>query len=591
MSRQPCTLRGRDGEWRRWPRRRGGEVDVVHMAVRVAASPLLWWWLFGVLRWSLLKRGDAGRRRRGGFTSSSSISIRTCPASVTRHSQKAMEPAPTTMAMVSVLISFVLLVLSFVVPLRRRQKPLNLPAGPKGWPVIGSLHLLAGSLPPHRALAALASRHGAPLMHLKLGSFHVVVASSAGTARLVLKTHDLAFADRPPAAWGAIIAYGYKGIVQTPYGSYWRMARKLCATELFSPRLVDKFERARMAEMRALTRAVFVSGAGGRAAVTVREHLMSFTMRNILRMALGERWSSSYGSAEGEAFRRSLEEGFAVSGTVSNVGEWVPWLAWLDLQGLVGRMKRVHVEFDRFNEMVLDEHLKDHRRRRAVASDDAAARDLVDVLVQLAEEDDGGQYDQPPDTSTRLTRDGIKAIFQDIISGGTETTDLPDLAYIDAVLKETMRLHPVGPLLIPHHAREHTVVAGGYDIPAGARVLVNAWAVGRDPASWPESPEAFRPERFLAGGSAEGVDVRGAHFQLVPFGAGRRMCPAYNLAMKEMSATLANLVHGFSWRLPEGMAAEDVSLEEAMGLSVSLKEPVVAIAEPRLPVHLYAAVE
>ncbi|KAF8667544.1 hypothetical protein HU200_052744 [Digitaria exilis] len=278
------------------------------------------------------------------------------------------------------------------------------------------------------------------------------------------------------------------------------MARKLCATELFSPRLVDKFERARMAEMRALTRAVFVSGAGGREAVTVREHLMSFTMRNILRMALGERWSSSYGSAEGEAFRRSLEEGFAVSGTVSNVGEWVPWLAWLDIQGLVGRMKRVHVEFDRFNEMILDDHLKDHRRRRAVAGDDAAARDL------------------------------------DIKSGGTETTAVttewamaellhrPDaMAAAAAELDRVVgRQRWVGHRERPAGPREHTVVAGGYDIPAGARVLVNAWAVGRrDPASWPESPEAFRPERFLAGGSAEGVDVRGAHFQLVPFGAGR----------------------------------------------------------------------
>ena len=187
--------------------------------------------------------------------------------------------------------------------------------------MFGSLNLLADTLPPHRVLAELAARYG-PLMHLRLGSFHVVVASSAEAARLVLKTHDLAFADRPPAAWGAIIAYNYKGIVQTPYGPYWRMARKLCATELFSAQLVDKFEPVRAEETRAL-----FERAG--AAVQVKELLMGFTMRNILRMALGEKWSCFYGSAEGEGFRRSLEEAFAVSGTVSNVGEWVPWLAWL----------------------------------------------------------------------------------------------------------------------------------------------------------------------------------------------------------------------------------------------------------------------
>jgi len=512
----------------------------------------------------------------------------------------------TTVVVLLVLIGFL------VRPRRSHRKALNLPPGPRGWPVFGSLSLLAGTLPPHRVLATLAARYG-PLMHLRLGSFDVVVASSAEAARLVLKTHDLAFADRPPAAWGAIIAYNYKGIVHTPYGPYWRMARKLCATELFSARLVDAFEPVRAEETRALTRDLFECAG---AAVPVRELLMGFTMRSILRMALGEKWPGSYGSAaEGEVFRRSLEEAFAVSGAVSNVGEWMPWLAWLDVQGLTRRMRRVHAVVDRFSEQILDEHQEDRPRAGAGGF---AARDLVDVLLRLAED---GQ-DEPAET--RLTRAGVKAIVQDIISGGTETaavtmewamaellrhpaamatatgeldrvvgrgcwvteSDLPDLPYVDAVMKETMRLHPVGPLLIPHQAREDTVV-GGYDVPAGTRVLVNAWAVGRDPASWPDAPGAFRPERFLAGGGAEGVDARGAHFQLLPFGSGRRMCPAHNLATREMAATLASLVQGFAWRLPDGVAPEDMSMEESLGLSVSPKEPLVAVAEPRLPAHLY----
>ncbi|CAN6338668.1 unnamed protein product [Urochloa humidicola] len=525
------------------------------------------------------------------------------------------------------------MVLSSVVWRRRSQRqPLNLPPGPRGWPVVGSLGLLAGGgLPPHRALAALAARHG-PLMYLRLGSFDVVVASSAVAARLVLKTHDLAFADRPPAAGGAIIAYGCRGIVQTPYGAYWRMARKLCATELFSPRRVDEFERVRAQEMRAMARRLLECGG---AAVTVKEHLMGFTTRNVLRMVLGDKWCSDSngggGGGEGEELWRLLEEAFAVSGSVENVGEWLPWLAWLDLQGFLRRMKRVHVLLDRFMERVLQEHEEDWRRRRRIAGDgELAARDLVDVLLQLAE-DDGQQQQEEEPSGTRLTRDGIKAIIQDIFAGGTETaalmmewamaellrrpaamsaaaaeldsvvgrdrwaaeSDLPGLPYIDAVVKETMRLHPVGPLLIPHHAREDTAVAaagGVYDVPAGARVLVNAWAVGRDPAAWADAPGEFRPERFLAGGAAEGVDARGAHFQLVPFGSGRRMCPAYGLAMKEVAAALANLVHGFAWRLPDGMAAEDVSMEESFGLSMCMKTPLVAVAEPRLPAHLYTTV-
>ncbi|CAN6203076.1 unnamed protein product [Urochloa humidicola] len=505
-----------------------------------------------------------------------------------------------------------------------RKKALNLPPGPRGLPVIGSLGVLAGALPPHRALAALASRHGA-LMHLRLGSYHTIVASSAAAARLVLKTHDLTFADRPPTAAGEITSYGYLGIVHTPYGAYWRMARKLCATELFSARRVASFERVRALEMRALARAVFErAAAGGGAAVAVREHVAGATLRNILRMAVGEKWSGCYGSADGEAFRRTLDEAFAATGAVSNVGEWVPWLGRLDLQGFVRRMKVVHELFDPFFEKIVEEH---EERRRAAGELVPVASDLVDVLLhlQLAEEEDGkGQ-------EARLTRVGVKAFIQDIIAGGTESSavtiewamsellrrpdamaaaaaeldrvvgrgrwvterDLPGLPYIDAVVKETLRLHPVGPLLVPHHAREDTVVAG-YDVPAGARVLVNVWAIARDPASWPDAPGEFRPERFLSGGgggAGAGVDVRGAHFELLPFGAGQRICPAVDLAMKLVAAGVANLVQGFAWRLPEGMKPEDVSMEEHVGLSTKRKVPLVAVAEPRMPAHLYDATE
>ncbi|CAL5066976.1 unnamed protein product [Urochloa decumbens] len=519
-----------------------------------------------------------------------------------------------SMAVALAAIMAVFFILRYMLAPSGRKKALNLPPGPRGWPVTGSLPVLAGDLPPHCALAALAARHGA-LMHLRLGSYDTIVASSAATARLVLKTHDHAFADRPPSAAGEVASYGYLGIVHTPYGAYWRMARKLCATELFSARRVASFERARGEAMRALARGLFERGGGGAAAVAVREHVAGATLRNILRMAVGEKWSGCYGSANGEAFRRTLDEAFTVSGAVSNVGEWVPWLGWLDLQGCRRRMKRLSEIYDRFYEQILDEH-EERRRRAAAAAAEFVASDLVDVLLQLAEEGRSSE--------AKLTRAGVKAFIQDIIAGGTESSavtiewsmsellrhpdamaaaaaeldrvvgrerwvterDLPDLPYVDAVVKETMRLHPVGPLLVPHHAREHTVVAG-YDVPAGARVLVNVWAVARDPASWPDAPGAFRPERFLAGAGGAGVDVRGAHFELLPFGAGRRMCPAVDLAMKLVAAGVATMVQGFTWSLPEGMKPEDMSMEEHFGLSTKRKVPLVAVAEPRLPAHLY----
>ncbi|EEE59602.1 hypothetical protein OsJ_11919 [Oryza sativa Japonica Group] len=320
-------------------------------------------------------------------------------------------------------------------------------------------------------------------------------------------------------------------------------------------------------------------------------------------MSVGDKWSGVYGSADGEAFRRTLDEAFEVSGAVSNVGEWVSLLGWLDVQGFRRRMKRLSKMYDRFLEQILHEH----EASMAAAGDGgqpaAAACDLVDVLLQLSGEEEEGSAGAGADSEARLTRDGVKAFILDIIAGGTESSavamewamaellrrpdamaaatdeldrvvgtarwvterDIPDLPYVDAVVKEALRLHPVGPLLVPHHAMEDTVVAGGYVVPAGARVLVNAWAIGGDPASGPDRPDAFLPERFLPGRRRRSRRIGRAR-----------------------AALRAAAVRGFAWRLPDGVAAEDVSMEELVGLSTRRKVPLVAVAEPRLPAHLYA---
>jgi cytochrome P450 len=159
--------------------------------------------------------------------------------------------------------------------------------------------------------------------------------------------------------------------------------------------------------------------------------------------------------------------------------------------------------------------------------------------------------------------------------------DMPSLPYVDAIVKETMRLHPVAPLLVPRLAREDTTVAG-YDIPAGTRVLVSVWSIGRDPELW-DAPEEFMPERFL--GSK--LDVKGQDYELLPFGSGRRMCPGYSLGLKVIQVSLANLLHGFTWSLPGGMTKEELSMEEIFGLSTPRKFPLEAVVEPKLPAHIY----
>ena len=133
------------------------------------------------------------------------------------------------------------------------------------------------------------------------------------------------------------------------------------------------------------------------------------------------------------------------------------------------------------------------------------------------------------------------------------------MPYLKAVIKETLRMHPPIPLLIPREARNDVNVMG-YDIEAGTMVLINAYAIGREPALWDE-PDEFRPERFLD----SGIDYRGHDFQLIPFGAGRRSCPGISFAMVTNELVLANLLHKFDWELANGTKGEDLDMTETTG--------------------------
>uniref|UniRef100_A0A0E0B3H3 Flavonoid 3'-monooxygenase n=1 Tax=Oryza glumipatula TaxID=40148 RepID=A0A0E0B3H3_9ORYZ len=478
--------------------------------------------------------------------------------------------------------------------LRHGRRAYRLPPGPNPWPIIGNLNLI-GALP-HRSIHELSKRYG-PLMQLRFGSFPVVVGSSAEMARFFLKSHDIVFTDRPRTAAGKHTTYNYTDILWSPYGAYWRLARKMCVTELFSARRLESFEHIRGEEVRALLRDLH----GAAAPVLLRDYL-----------TWGSSSAGNGGGGEGtspaatpEEFKMMMDELFLLSG-VLNIGDFIPWLDWLDLQGYIRRMKRVGKKLDRFMEHVLDEHDKVRRQQ----GDRFAARDLVDVLLQLADD---------PNLEVQLRRDNVKALTQDLIAGGTDTsaitvewaisellrkpeilakateeldrvvgrgrlvteTDMPSLPYVEAIVKETMRVHPVAPLLAPHVAREDASV-GGYDIPAGTRVLVNVWTIARDPALW-DSPEEFMPERFI--GSK--IDVKGQDFQLLPFGSGRRMCPGHSLGLKVIQLSLASLLHGFEWRLPDGVSAGELSMEEVFGLSTPRKVPLEVVFKPKLPAHLY----
>ncbi|KAI9102906.1 hypothetical protein K1719_023345 [Acacia pycnantha] len=481
-----------------------------------------------------------------------------------------------------------------------RGRRYTLPPGPRAWPIIGNLNLI-GPLP-HQSLHALSQKYG-PIMHVWFGSKPVVVGSSPEVAREILKTHDAVLADRPKFSAGKYTTYNYSDITWSQYGPYWRQARKMCLTELFSAKRLESYEYIRREELKAVLKELYDSS---NKTIVLKDYLTNVSLNVISRMVLGKKYleQSQNAIVSPEEFSKMLDELFLLNG-VLNIGDFIPWIHFLDLQGYVKRMKALSKKFDRFMEHVLDEH---NERRRGIL--DYVAKDMVDVLLQLADD---------PTLEVKLERDGIKAFTQDLIAGGTESSastiewamsellrkpeifkkateeldrvigrdrwveekDVPNLPYINAISKEAMRLHPVATMLVPHLAREDVKIAG-YDIPKGTQILVNIWTIGRDPTIW-QNPNDFEPERFLR----KNIDVKRHDYEFIPFGAGRRMCPGYPLGLKVIQGSLANLLHGFHWRLKDGMKKEDLSMEEIFGLSTTRKLPLEAVAEPRLASHVY----
>lgn len=159
-----------------------------------------------------------------------------------------------------------------------------------------------------------------------------------------------------------------------------------------------------------------------------------------------------------------------------------------------------------------------------------------------------------------------------------EEEDINELYYMKLVIKESLRVHPPGTLLVPRICSE-TCQVGGYDIPAGSRIIVNIWAMAMDPMCW-EDPESFRPERF----DGKLVDYRGGSFEYIPFGAGRRICPGITFATSQVEVVLAHLLYYFDWKLPNGMGPKDSDITEACRGVVALKTPLWLIATPYVPI-------
>ncbi|PKA59855.1 Flavonoid 3'-monooxygenase [Apostasia shenzhenica] len=501
------------------------------------------------------------------------------------------------------LIVFTLFLASFFLSGDRSRR---LPPGPKGWPLLGNLPQLGPK--PHQTLHSLSKFYG-PVLRLRFGAVDVAVASSAAVAENFLRVHDSNFSSRPPSSGAKHIAYNCQDLVFAPHGERWRTLRRMCALHLFSGRALERFRHVRAGEVARMVRGLAAASSpeGTVAGVDVGG-MVNACAANALGLAVVGRRVFDDADCGAEEFEGMVVELMKVAG-VFNVGDFVPCLDWLDLQGVVAKMKKLHRRFDEFLDKLIAEH-------RALTNE----RDMLSMMIRLKKEEE----EEEDRNGGMLTDTNIKALLLNLFTAGTDTTsstvewalaqlirepgllfkaqneldsvvgrarlvsesDLPNLPFLQSVVKETFRLHPPTPLSLPRIAAADCEV-DGYLIRRGSTLLVNVYAIGRDPASWPDEPLAFRPERFLSGGRNEGVDVKGNDFELIPFGAGRRICVGMSLGLRMVQLMTATLVHAFEWRLPEGEVPEEMEMEEEFGLTLRRAQPLVACPLPRLAPEAY----
>ncbi|CAN0841973.1 Geraniol 8-hydroxylase [Linum grandiflorum] len=441
-----------------------------------------------------------------------------------------------------------------------------LPPGPWALPIIGNLASLPSEL--HSYFGSLARTHG-PIFRLRLGQKLGIVISSPALAREVLKDQDVVFANRDIPDVLHAVSYANSEILWTPYGDEWRMLRKVWALKILSNSSLNSVYGLRRRELRR-TVGFMASRAGSE--VDFREQ-MSLTAMNIATSMI---WG---GTAGGRKEREKLGMEFRQL-------------------GLRKKANSATMGFDAIFEEVISKRL----------TMEDGSTDFLEFLLNLLKEEGG-------DAKTPFTMIHLKGLLMDMIVGGTDTSvnsiefamaemlnnpqilkraqqeldevvgqdniveesHIPKLPYLDCIMKESLRLHPPSPLLIPHCNPSQDCVVGGYTIPRGSRIFVNVWSIHRDPSVWKDDPLEFKPERFMD----LSFDYSGNDLTYFPFGSGRRICPGITMAKRMVLFSLATFLHSFDWELPRGKKSVDMT--EKFGVALKLRSPLVAVPVPRLP--------
>ncbi|XP_030926572.1 cytochrome P450 81Q32-like isoform X1 [Quercus lobata] len=487
----------------------------------------------------------------------------------------------------SSLSSLLLLFIAFKIFLQTRTQRKHLPPSPPSLPILGHLHLLKKPL--HRTFHRLSQKYG-HVFSLRFGSKLVVIISSPSAVEECFTKNDIVLANRPRFSVGRHLGYNYTTMVSAPYGDHWRNLRRISALEIFSTNRLNMFLGIRRDEIKHLLHKLSNNSTQGFAKVELKSMFSELTFNIIMRMVGGKRY---YGEdvkdvEEARQFREIMNEIVKLAGA-SNPGEFVAVLRWIDHGGLEKKLKGLAKRTDVFLQSLIDE----------VRNKEEEGNTMIDHLLSL-------QKSQPEYYTDQI----IKGLMMVLILAGTDTSavilewvmsnlinhpdvlkkarvdldnqigqeklidelDVSKLHYLQCIISETFRLYPAAPLLVPHFSSNDCTI-GGYDIPRDTILLVNAWAIHRDPELW-EDTTSFKPERFEIGECDP--------YKLMPFGLGRRACPGAGLAQRTISLTLGSLIQCFEW---ERVTNEKVDMTEGNGITMPKVIPLEAMCKARPIMH------
>nr|TKS07549.1 hypothetical protein D5086_0000113140 [Populus alba] len=493
------------------------------------------------------------------------------------------------------------------------KKPNRAPEPSGAWPILGHLPSLVGKDPACKTLGAIADKYG-PIYSLKFGIHRTLVVSSWETVKDCLNTNDRVLATRAGIAAGKHMFYDNAAFALAPYGQYWRDVRKLATLQLLSNQRLEMLKHVRVSEVDTFIKGLhnfYAGNVGSPAKVNISKLLESLTFNINLRTIVGKRYcSSTYDKENSEPWRykKAIKKALYLSG-IFVMSDAIPFLEWLDYQGHVSAMKKTAKELDAVIRNWLEEHLK-KKKDGELGSDRES--DFMDVMISnLAEGPDkisGYSRDvvikatalvhSDPHRSRKhsnyISLDAVPIAKQPGRAKGcsrragrasrkrkmVEESDIKNLRYLQAIVKETLRLYPPGPLTGIREAMEDCSI-GGYDVPKGTRLVVNIWKLHRDPRVW-KNPNEFKPDRFLT--THADLDFRGQNMEFIPFSSGRRSCPAINLGLIVVHLTLARILQGFDLTTVAGLP---VDMIEGPGIALPKETPLEVVIKPRLGLELY----